>query len=167
MVNYLIFRKTRTARSLVFNKFALPLVNMYRDAFKGKRIPWGENRESLRRFDKGKIGREVSEFLYEHNIDINPKMEKHDVFHVITGYGTEMHEEAAMQFFIIANGKKSKLARISATIGFCLFPEYWKLYRSAYRRGKQTKHFSSWDFKELTITKPLSLPFEPAVEPYF
>ena len=149
MVDYLIFKKTRTARSLVFNKLALPLVNGYREIFKGEKIPWGETKESLKRFDKGTLGREMSEFLYQNNFEINPKMESHDVFHVITGYGTEMHEEAAMQFFLIGNGKKSKLARISASVGFVLFPEYWKLYRESYKRGKQTLHFSSWDFKEL------------------
>ena len=149
MIDYLIFRKTRTARSLVFNKFALPLVNCYRQVFKGKKEPWGETKESLKRFDKGSLGGEISRFLYQNGFELTPKMESHDVFHVITGYGTEMHEEAAMQFFLIGNGKKSKLARISAFVGFFIFPEYWKLYRDSYQRGKQTLHFSSWEFQEI------------------
>ena len=91
----------------------------------------------------------MSLFLDENGFEVNPKMESHDVFHVITGYGTEMHEEAAMQFFLIGNGKKSKLARISACVGFAVFPEYWRLYLASYRRGKATIHFSSWEFKEL------------------
>ncbi len=153
MVDYLIFRKTRTARSLVFNKIALPLVLVYRDLFKGKRVSWGETKESLSRFNKGQLGREVSEFLFAHHIELQPKMESHDVFHVITGYGTTMPEETAMQFFLIGNGKQSKLARISAFVGFVLFPEYWKLHRSAYRRGKNTRHFSSWEFRELLFVE--------------
>ncbi len=148
MVDYLIFRKTRTARSLVFNRFALPLVNWYREHFKGKKVAWGETKASLSRFSCGSIGNEISLFLDKNGFEVNPKMESHDAFHVITGYGTEMHEEAAMQFFLIGNGKKSKLARISAFVGFVLFPEYWRLYRSAYQRGKQTVHFSSWELKE-------------------
>ena len=153
MVDYLIFRKTRTARSLVFNRLALPLVNGYREIFKGKKVPWGETKNSLARFSKGSIGHEMSLFLSRHGFEVNPKMESHDVFHVITGYGTQMHEEAAMQFFLIGNGKQSKLARISAFVGFVLFPEYWKLYRSAYRRGKNTRHFSSWEFRELLFVE--------------
>lgn len=153
MVDYLIFRKTRTARSLVFNRFALPMVNYYRHFFKGKKIPWGENKETLSRFEEGSLGNEISLFLTENEFEINPKMESHDVFHVITGYGTSMHEEAAMQFFLIGNKKKSKLARISALIGFMIFPEYWRLYLDSYRRGRSTLHFSSWEFKELLFVE--------------
>ena len=149
MVDYLIFRKTRTARSLVFNRFALPLVNYYREFFKGKKILWGESRHSLSRFKKGSLGNEMSLFLTKNGFELNPKMESHDAFHVITGYGTEMYEEAAMQFFLIGNRKKSKLARISALVGFVIFPEYWKLYLASYRRGKETLHFSTWNFKEM------------------
>ncbi len=149
MVDYLVFRKTRSIRAAIFNNVAMPLVMFYRKTFKGKKVAWGETRESLKRFDEGSLGKLVSEFLYEQDFEVTPMMESHDVFHVIMSYGTELHEEAAMQFFLMGNGKKSKLIRIAAFVGVVIFPEYWKLYRESYKRGKQTLHFSSWDFKEL------------------
>ena len=149
MVNYLVFRKTRSLRAQIFNRVALPSVLLYRDLFKNNKLSWGESRESLERFSEGTLGKQLSNFLYENSIDLQPKMENHDVFHVILGYNTSLPEEAALHFFLIGNNKKSRYAKIAALVGFAIFPEYISLYRSAYRRGKNTCHFTSWEFKDL------------------
>lgn len=149
MVNYLVFRKTRSLRVLIFNRIALPSVLLYRDLFKGKKKSWGENRKSLKRFKEGTLGKSLSDFLYESGIDLQDKMENHDVFHVVLGYDTSLPEEAALHFFLIGNGKKSRYAKIAALVGFAIFPEYWRLYQKAYHRGKQTKPFVNWEFKGL------------------
>jgi len=149
MVNYLVFKKTRSLREQIFNRVALPSVLLYRDLFKNNKLPWGESRESLERFNEGTLGKELSIFLYENSINIQPKMENHDVFHVILGYNTTLPEEAALHFFLIGNNKKSRYAMIAALVGFAIFPEYISLYRSAYLRGKNTCHFTSWEFKDL------------------
>lgn len=153
MVNYVVFKKTRSLRASIFNRLAMPLVLFYRKTFKKKKVAWGETRESLKRFDDGSLGKSISEFLYEKNFELTPMMESHDVFHVITGYGTEMYEETAMQFFLMGNGKKSKLIRLAALTGVIIFPEYWNLYQDSFKRGKNTRHFSSWDFRELLFVE--------------
>jgi len=149
MVNYLVFKKTRSLRAQIFNRVALPSVLLYRDLFKNNKLSWGESRESLERFNEGTPGKQLSTFLYENSIDLQPKMENHDVFHVILGYDTTLPEEAALHFFLIGNNKKSRYAMIAALVGFVIFPEYISLYRSAYLRGKKTCHFTSWEFKDL------------------
>lgn len=149
MVNYLVFRKTRSLRVAIFNRIALPSVLLYRDLFKGKKKSWGENRETLKRFKEGSLGKSLSKFLIDSEIDLQDKMENHDVFHVILEYDTSLPEEAALHFFLIGNGKKSRYAKIAALVGFAIFPEYWELYRNAYQRGKQTINFTDWGFHDL------------------
>lgn len=128
-------------RSFLLGKIALPSVRLYGNIFKRYKTPWSINRYVLKSYPKGSIGSEMSAFLYENNIDLEPKMENHDFFHVVLGYGTTLPEEAALHFFLIGNGKQSHYPLFAAFVGFLFFPEYYDLYIDAYHRGRCTRSF--------------------------
>ena len=123
----------RSIRAFLLGKIALPSVLLYRKIFKGYKTAWGENRETL---------------LFQNDIELEPKMENHDFFHVVLGYNTSLPEEAAIHFFLIGNGKGSHYPFIAALVGFLFFPEYYDFYIDAYHRGRCTKPFANWNLKE-------------------
>lgn len=135
-------------RSFLLGKVALPSVLLYRNLFKRHKVAWGENRETLKAYPKGSIGKGLSAFLYQNEIDLEAKMENHDFFHVVLGYGTSLPEEAAVHFFLIGNGKRSHYPFIAAFVGFLFFPEHYDLYIDAYHRGRYAKRFVHWKVKQ-------------------
>lgn len=135
-------------RALLLGKIALPSVLLYRNLFKRSKKPWGENRETLKKYPTGSVGNMMSDFLFQNDIDLEPKMENHDLFHVVLGYNTTLPEEAALHFFLIGNGKGSRYPFIAAFVGFIFFPEFYDLYIDAYHRGRHTKPFVHWNVKD-------------------
>ncbi len=140
-------RNPRSIRAFLLGKVALPSVLLYRNLFKGYKTAWGENRESLKKCPTGSVGKGLSDFLFQNDVDLEPKMENHDFFHVVLGYNTTLPEEAALHFFLIGNGKGSRYPFIAAFVGFLFFPEYYDLYIDAYHRGRYTIPFAHWDMK--------------------
>jgi len=134
-------------RHFLLGKVALPSVLIYRKLFKRHKIAWNVNRQKLGTYDDGSIGKSLSNFLYQNEIDIEDKMENHDFFHVVLDYGTSLPEEAAIHFFLIGNGKKSHYPIIAAFVGFLFFPEHLDLYIDAYHRGRKSKHFVGFALK--------------------
>jgi len=141
-------KNPNSIRAFLLGRVALPSVLLYRNLFKRHKIAWGENKETLVNYPLGSIGHYMGEFLNQNEIDLEPKMENHDLFHVVLGYSTSLPEEAALHFFLIGNGKGSRYPFIAAFVGFLFFPEYYDLYIDAYHRGKNTKPFVHWNLKE-------------------
>ena len=78
-----------------------------------------------------------------------PKMENHDVYHLITDFGTNIQDEIAMQYLLFGNGKRSAYLLGVLALGTIVFPEYFKIYLKAFHKGKNMKAFHHWDFEEL------------------
>lgn len=144
--------KTPSIREFLLARIALPAVLVYRNLFKRRKIKWGENREKLKTQPLGSIGKLLSDFLFENDIHLEPKMENHDFLHVVLGYNTSLPEEAALHFFLIGNTKGSHYPFIAAFVGFAFFPEHYKLYIEAYNRGRCTTHFAHWNLKQFLST---------------
>jgi hypothetical protein len=138
----------RSLRTFLLGKIALPSVLLYRNLFKRHKTAWGENRQSLAHDPGSSIGKAMSVFLYSNEIDLEPKIENHDLFHVVLGYNTTLPEEAALHFYLIGNGKGSHYPFIAALVGFLFFPEYYDLYIDAYHRGRHCQSFVGWELKE-------------------
>lgn len=121
----------------------------YRKYFKKKKRQWQFNEKQLLSFDQDSLGRTLGEFYYTHGFRMIPKMENHDVYHLITGLGTNIQDEIAMQYLLFGNGKRSAYLLGVLTLGTLVFPEYYKTYLNAYRKGQDMKAFHHWDFEEL------------------
>jgi len=78
-----------------------------------------------------------------------PKMENHDVHHLLTGCGTNFEDEIAMQFLLLGNGKLNAHLLAAVVLGSIILPEYHKMYRNAYQKGRSMRAFHHIDFESL------------------
>jgi len=124
---------------------------IYTTYFK-KSQPWGLTRDDLLRQPDGSLGHRLGLFLLEHNFELLPKVERHDVYHIITGYGTAVEDEIAQQYLCLGNGKRSLYLIGVISIGTILLPEYTRYYYDSYQKGKQAAPFHHYQYQSLLHT---------------
>jgi ubiquinone biosynthesis protein Coq4 len=117
--------------------------------FCSKRKAWNLDSNDLISFPEGSLGNELGKFYKKQHFEPIPKAERHDVFHVLLGYSTNVIDEAAMQFFLWGNGKASLYTIGTAIISAVLFPVKKEMYKEAFLKGKRSTNISNWNFKEL------------------
>ncbi|PIF43150.1 ubiquinone biosynthesis protein COQ4 [Chryseobacterium sp. 52] len=122
---------------------------LYRKYFKKKKRQWQFNEEQLLKFQEDSLGRKLGEFYRKHGFSMIPKMEDHDVHHLITGCGTQFEDEIAMQYLLLGNGKLNAHLLAAIILGTLILPEYCKIYMKAYRKGQNMRPFYQWDFESL------------------
>ncbi len=93
----------------------------------------------------GSLGKKVLEFLNRNNISLLPGYERHDIKHVLLGYGANMKGEVSMQYFEWANGNRSLPVLTVMIFGSLLMPEHMLSYWQAYERGASAKPLERWD----------------------
>ncbi|MPS63351.1 MAG: hypothetical protein DI622_10445 [Chryseobacterium sp.] len=134
-------------------KFLLFVYNktqkLYRTYFKKKKRQWQFNEKQLLEFHKDSLGRKLGEFYQKHGFSMIPKMENHDVHHLITGIGTQFEEEIAMQYLLLGNGKLNAHLLAAIVLGAVILPEYFRMYIKAYRKGQNMRKFHHLNFEEL------------------
>ncbi|MDO3426722.1 Coq4 family protein [Chryseobacterium sp. APV1] len=134
-------------------KFLLFVYNktqkLYRTYFKKKKRQWQFTEKQLLEFQEASLGRKLGEFYKKHGFTMIPKMENHDVHHLITGCGTNFEDEIAMQFLLLGNGKLNAHLLAAIVLGSLILPEYYKLYINAYKKGQNMRPFYQWDFEAL------------------
>ena len=121
-----------------------------------KSEPWPVALPDLMQYPKSSLGFHLACFILKHNFEIQPKLEDHDVFHVLTGTGISVPEEISMQYYLWGNGKRSLYQVAVISLGTVLFPDYLKLFKTAYKRGKAAHKFHQLDFLKL-LNQPLFL----------
>ena len=110
---------------------------------------WNISAQGLLRYPEHSLGFHLACFLLKHSFEIQPKLESHDVFHVLTDTGITVSEEIGMQFYLLGNGKRSPYLFSVIVLGGLLYPDQWKLFRKAYRRGRAALVFHQLDFLKL------------------
>lgn len=114
-----------------------------------KKEPWGIRTSQLLTRPKHTFGYHLGAFLNGHGFELIPKVERHDAYHVLTGFGISVEEEIALQYTCFANGKRTPYLFGVLVFGTLLLPEYFKLYIKAYHYGKNAHSFHHFDFKEV------------------
>lgn len=122
---------------------------LYRTYFKKKKRQWQFNEKQLLEFHKDSLGRKLGEFYKRHGFTMIPKMENHDVHHLITGCGTNFEDEIAMQFLLLGNGKMNAHLLAAISLGVIILPEYYQLYMKSYQKGRNMRAFHHVDFEAL------------------
>ena len=128
---------------------------LYAKLFKRNKKAWGISISEFLLYPEGSLGRALGEFYQEKGFSIMPKLENHDAFHLITGTGTEIQDEIAMQYLLFGNGKLSLYMFSMIGIGTFLYPEFIHYYFSHYKKGKSLARFHDIEFKNL-LDKNLS-----------
>lgn len=123
--------------------------NNYRMFFRKKKRNWQFDEEQLLHFEEGTLGKKLGEFYKKYGFSMIDQRANHDVHHLITDCGTNFEDEIAMQFLLLGNGKMNAHLLAAIVLGSIILPEYFKMYREAFKKGKNMKPFHHWDFEEL------------------
>jgi len=125
----------------------------YKKWFK-KEIPWDISIKQLIYYPKNSLGFHLGCFLLKHDFTPQPKLENHDVFHVLTGIGISVSEEISMQFYLLGNGKRSIYLFSVILLGSLLYLDKLKTFKSFYIKGRKAYPFHQLNYKNL-LYQPL------------
>ncbi len=120
----------------------------YQKWFK-KEDPWDIPISQLLRYPQTTLGFHLGSFLLQHDFTPQPKLENHDVFHVLTKTGITVPEEISMQYYLLGNGKKSAYLYTVILIGTLFYPDKFGLFKKAFKKGRNAYSFHQLDFKKL------------------
>ncbi|MDG5492669.1 Coq4 family protein [Psychroserpens sp. SPM9] len=111
--------------------------------------PWNVSRRDLLNFPKNSFGYHLGLFLTEHHFELIPKVERHDAYHTLTGFGIKVEDEIALQCLCYGNGKRSLYLYGAMILGIIILPDYYKYYYKSYRLGQQANPFHHFNYEEL------------------
>lgn len=135
-------------KDLVIEKMYELTKKPYQKFFK-KGIAWNVTPKELITYKEDSLGFHLGCFLLKYNFDMQPKLEDHDVIHVLTNSGVSVVDEIAMQYFLLGNGKKSAYLFMVICIGTLFYPTQIKHFIHTYNRGKKAHQFHDLDFYKM------------------
>lgn len=112
-----------------------------------RKEPWNISAKTLLEMPQESFGYRLGSFLNEHGFELIPKVERHDAYHLLTGFSTSVQDEIALQYMCFGNGKRTPYLIAVLFLGTFLLPEYFAYYRKAYAFGKTSNSFHHFDFK--------------------
>ncbi|WP_271855454.1 hypothetical protein [Patiriisocius marinus] len=114
-----------------------------------KKEAWNISTAALLEMKKHTFGYKLGALLHKNGFELIPKVERHDAYHLLTGFGTTVEEEIALQYCCYGNGKRTPYLYGVLLIGTLILPEYFPFYMKAYRYGKNANDFHHFDFKQI------------------
>lgn len=114
-----------------------------------KNEPWEVTPKELIQYPQESLGFHMGCFLLKYNFEMQPKLEDHEVIHVLTNTGVSVIEEIGMQYYLWGNGKKSAYLYMVITIGTLCYPTRLKTFTKYYNRGKAAHHFHNLAFEKM------------------
>lgn len=116
--------------------------------FKDK-TPWQISVDELLTYPTESFGYHLGSFLKTNNFELLPKVERHDCYHLLTGYGTKVEDEIALQYLCFGNGKRSLYLFGVLLVGSLILPDYFNYYYKSYKLGKACNQFHHFNYKNL------------------
>ena len=114
-----------------------------------RRPIWGMKREDMLQYPADTLGHELGLFLAREHLQPVDRVERHDAFHILLGFSTSLEDEAAMQFFLVGNGKISPFTLATAAFTALVMPDKWGRFSREFRRGRTALSIANWDFLHL------------------
>ena len=124
----------------------------YVQYFKKSKKAWNIDLYNLLKLPKETLGYHYARFIDDNGFDILKKLERHDAYHVITNYKSEVQDEIALQYLCYGNGKRSIYLFGVIILGTFLLPDYLKYYLKSYKIGKKANPFYDFDYENLLET---------------
>ncbi len=150
----IIFNKIRAYREQYLVQMVEWTKPYYTRWFKSNTEAWCHNRYSLKKFPPKTLGRALGDFLIKEDLELLPKLEDHDVLHVLFKYKTTVVDEARMQFFLLGNRKRSLYALCTAIISIIVVPEHIQDFIREFQVGRKCRSIAKWDFRYL-LNEPI------------
>lgn len=123
----------------------------YQKYFKKNR-PWEIDQTALLHYPEGSLGFGLGNFLSKNHFDMQPKLEDHDIIHVLTNTGISVREEIGMQYYLLGNGKKSLYLFLVIASGTPFYLKEINYFMQQYKRGKKALPFHYLDFSKMLFT---------------
>ncbi|QLG46157.1 hypothetical protein [Costertonia aggregata] len=114
-----------------------------------KNNAWNVSLNELVKYPNESLGFHLGAFLLKHSFEIQPKLESHDVFHVLTRTGISVPEEIGMQYYLLGNGKRSLYLFLVILLGTLLYPDHCTLFVRSFKKGKKAYGFHQLDFSKM------------------
>ena len=114
-----------------------------------KKAAWGITTAQLLAMPSHSLGFHLGQLLDKNGFELLPKVERHDAYHLITGYHTTVEEEIALQYCCFGNGKRTPYLYGVLLLGTFLLPDYISMYLKAYQLGRDANSFHHFDYKKL------------------
>ena len=115
---------------------------------------WNVNVNQLLQLQSDSLGFHLGCFLLKYNFEIQPKLEDHDIIHVLTNTGISVVEEIGMQYYLLGNGKRSFYLWMVILSGTLFYPTRFSYFKQQYLRGKVAHEFFGLDFLNM-LSVPL------------
>lgn len=122
----------------------------YQRFFKNKKA-WNIDKQELLSYPEETLGYHLGQFLHKNNFDIQPKLEDHDIIHVLTNTGISVREEIGMQYYLLGNGKNSVYMYLVILAGTIFYPTHINYFIKEFHRGKKAFEFHSLDFSKMLL----------------
>ena len=116
---------------------------------------WNVNVNQLLQLQSDSLGFHLGCFLLKYNFEIQPKLEDHDIIHVLTNTGISVVEEIGMQYYLLGNGKRSLYLWMVILSGTLFYPTRFSYFKKQYQRGKASHEFYGLDFLNM-LSVPLT-----------
>lgn len=124
----------------------------YARHFKRGHTPWGLTTDDLLAYPEGSLGHSLGQTLNAQGFELLPKLENHDVFHILTHTPTDVVDEIGLQFLLWGNGKSSLYMWGVILLGTLTLPEHLPHFLAQRCRGTRLNPFHHWDtFKLLRM----------------
>ena len=120
---------------------------------KGK--AWDVKVNQLIQLPNDSLGFYLGCFLLKYNFEIQPKLEDHDIIHVLTNTGISVIDEIGMQYYLLGNGKRSLYLWMVILSGTLFYPTRFSYFKQQYKRGKAAHEFYGLDFLNM-LSVPLT-----------
>lgn len=140
-------------RELLIEKLYELTKKPYQKMFK-KQKAWDIDIPKLIVMPSESLGFQLGCFLLKYNFEIQPKLEDHDIIHVLTNTGISVIDEIGMQYYLFGNGKKSSYMFAVIIIGTLFYLSKTKHFKKQYQRGRQAHQFHDLDFQKM-LTIPI------------
>ena len=107
---------------------------------------WDINVNQLIQLPNDSLGFHLGCFLLKYNFEIQPKLEDHDIIHVLTNTGISVIDKIGMQYYLYGNGKRSLYLWMVILSGTVFYPTRFSYFKQQYKRGKTAHEFYGLDF---------------------
>lgn len=107
---------------------------------------WNISVQDCLKYPQESLGFHYGCFLLKYNFNMQPSLEEHDVYHVLTNTGITVKDEIDMQFYLLGNGKRSPFVFIVILTGLIFYPFAIKSFIKSFQKGKAAHHFYNLNF---------------------
>jgi len=129
---YKMFARFRAAvLVLLTHSIALPLLKLVRRPEKFPYTP-----QSLEALPAGTLGNDLVHYLKAKKLPLLPYYARHDMKHILLQYDTTGEGEVCLQCFMLGNRHLSFPVLATVLYGLVTMPEYYSLFKQAWRRGR-------------------------------